>query len=134
MLLWGGQTVNVTGSQVSQISLPLVALSVLHASAFQVSFLSAMGFAPYVLVGLPAGALADRYRRRPLMLWCSMLQDERHGRWLSWGMLPVFAVLFGLVAAWLGVREALLLATGLFTLPFVVLIKGGLPGREWRRT
>ncbi len=93
VLLWSGQTVNVTGAQVSQISVPLVALSVLHASAFQVSALSAMGFAPYVVAGLPAGALVDRCRRRPLMLWCSLLQG------VVLGSVPV-AIFFGALTFW----------------------------------
>jgi hypothetical protein len=45
-LLWGGQAINMTGTQVSRLAVPLVALSVLHASAFQVSLLAAMGFVP----------------------------------------------------------------------------------------
>ena len=40
-LLWGGQTVSQTGSQVTIVALPLVAIVVLRASAFQVGLLSA---------------------------------------------------------------------------------------------
>ncbi|MCO6004321.1 MFS transporter [Actinoallomurus purpureus] len=93
MLLWGGQTINMTGTQVSQLAVPLVALSVLHASAFQVSLLSAMGFVPYVLAGLPAGALVDRFRRRPLMVWCSLSQG------LVLGSVPV-AIVCGDLTLW----------------------------------
>ncbi|MEV0401679.1 MFS transporter [Actinoallomurus sp. NPDC050550] len=93
MLLWGGQTINMTGTQVSQLAVPLIALSVLHASAFQVSLLSAMGFVPYVLAGLPAGALVDRFRRRPLMVWCSLFQG------LALGSVPV-AIVCGDLTLW----------------------------------
>ncbi len=93
MLLWGGQTINMTGTQVSQMAVPLVALSMLHASAFQVSLLSAMGFVPYALAGLPAGALADRFRRRPLMVWCGLAQG------LVLGSVPV-AIVGGALTLW----------------------------------
>jgi MFS family permease len=74
MLLWTGQSANLTGTQVSQIAIPLIALSVLHASPFQVSLLAAMEYLPYVLIALPAGAIVDRHRRRSLIVWCCLLQ------------------------------------------------------------
>jgi hypothetical protein len=49
--LWSAQTISQFGSQVSGLALPLVAIFVLHASAFQVAALSAVEFAPFVLCG-----------------------------------------------------------------------------------
>lgn len=70
--LWGGQTVSEMGSQISVLALPLVAVVVLKASAWQVSLLSAAGTCAYLLVALPAGAVVDRVAKRRLMLWCNL--------------------------------------------------------------
>lgn len=72
MLLWGGQTVSLFGSQVSRLAVPLVAVVVLRASTFQVAALGALGALPPLLVSLPAGVLADRRAKRPLMVACDV--------------------------------------------------------------
>lgn len=70
-LLWIGESVSAVGSAVTSVALPLVAVTVLHASAFTVSVLYTSGWLPWLLVGLPAGAWVDRWRRcRELMLGC----------------------------------------------------------------
>jgi predicted MFS family arabinose efflux permease len=68
LLLWGGQTVSETGSQVTVLALPLVAVVLLSASAFQVGLLSAAETSAYLLVALPAGAVVDRVTKRRLMI------------------------------------------------------------------
>lgn len=55
LLLWSGQTVSEVGSQISVLALPLVAVVVLKAGAFQIGLLSAAGTSAYLLVALPAG-------------------------------------------------------------------------------
>jgi MFS family permease len=72
-LLWGGQTVSQTGSQVTIVALPLVAIVVLRASAFQVGLLSAATTGGFLLISLPAGVLADRVGKRRLMLGCDLV-------------------------------------------------------------
>jgi Na+/melibiose symporter-like transporter len=74
MLLWSGQSISMTGTQVSQLAIPFVALAVLRASPLQISLLAAAGYLPYLLASLPAGAFVDRHRRLPMMLWCSLFQ------------------------------------------------------------
>ncbi|WP_327290377.1 MFS transporter [Streptomyces sp. NBC_01198] len=71
-LLWGGQTVSEIGSQISVLALPLVAVVVLGASAFQVGLLSAAQTSAYLLVALPAGAVVDRVAKRRLMIGCNL--------------------------------------------------------------
>jgi MFS family permease len=68
VLLWGGQTVSQSGTQVTILALPLVAIVALKATTFQVGLLSVADTSAYLLVALPAGVLADSMRRRPLML------------------------------------------------------------------
>ena len=69
---WTGHSVSQLGAAVTQVALPLVALLTLGASAAQVGLLRAAEFVPYLLLTLPAGALVDRVRRRPLMVGCDL--------------------------------------------------------------
>jgi MFS family permease len=66
--LWSGQTVSQVGSQVSALALPLAAVLVLDASAFEVATLGAVEFLPFLLFALPAGVWVDRLRRRPILI------------------------------------------------------------------
>ncbi|MDH6440259.1 MFS family permease [Streptomyces sp. SAI-144] len=74
MLLWAGQTASEMGTRVSNIALPLLAVTTLHASAFQVSLITAFTWLPYVFFALPAGVITDRVRTRRLMVWCDILR------------------------------------------------------------
>jgi MFS family permease len=66
--LWSAQTVSQFGSQISGLALPLVAVLVLHASAFAVAALSVVDFLPFLLFTLPAGVWIDRLPRLPVMV------------------------------------------------------------------
>jgi MFS family permease len=65
---WGAQTISLVGSQVTLLALPLTAVILLHASAFQIGLLTAVQYLPFLLVGLPAGVWVDRMRRRPILV------------------------------------------------------------------
>ena len=66
--LWSAETVSQFGTQFTQLALPLVAIDVLHVSAFEVAALTAVEFLPFLLVSLPAGVWVDRLRRRPILV------------------------------------------------------------------
>ncbi|MBA3376643.1 MAG: MFS transporter [Actinobacteria bacterium] len=66
--LWSAQTVSQLGSQVSQLALPLAAILVLDASAFEVALLGTVEFLPFLLFALPAGVWVDRLRRKPILV------------------------------------------------------------------
>lgn len=70
-LLWLGETSSKLGSSISSVALPLVAITVLQASTFQIGLLTAFSWLPWLLIGLPAGAWVDRMPRKPLMLACN---------------------------------------------------------------
>ncbi|WP_433616618.1 MFS transporter [Dactylosporangium sp. CA-139114] len=70
--LWGSVGVSLLGTQITVLALPLTALGVLHASAGQVAALAAAGTAPFLLLGLPAGAFVDRWPPRRLMVWADV--------------------------------------------------------------
>jgi MFS family permease len=66
--LWAGDTVSQFGTFTGHTVLPLLAVTVLVASPFQMGLLTAAEYAAFLLIGLPAGVWVDRMRRKPLML------------------------------------------------------------------
>ena len=65
-LFWIGETTSALGTSATALAMPLVAVSTLHAGAFEVSLLTAATWLPWLLIALPAGAWVDR--RRPVLL------------------------------------------------------------------
>ena len=55
MNLWSAETVSQVGSQVTLLALPLTAILVLRADAFELGLLGTAEYLPFILVGLPAG-------------------------------------------------------------------------------
>jgi MFS family permease len=72
-LLWIGETTGRVGSSVTTIAVPLVAVTLLHSSAFTVSALTAAAWLPWLLLGLGAGPVVDRYAKRRLMIACDVI-------------------------------------------------------------
>ena len=72
-LLWIGETVSQLGNAMAVVGVPLVAVIVLHASTFVVGVLTAAGWLPWLVIGLPAGAWVDRLPARRVMIGCDMI-------------------------------------------------------------
>lgn len=87
MLLWSGQMISMTGSQVSTLAFPLLVLALTNSPA-QAGVVGALRGLPFALLSLPAGALIDRWDRKKVMLFCDS------GRALAMASIPV--------ALWLG--------------------------------
>ncbi|HYT09721.1 MAG TPA: MFS transporter, partial [Mycobacteriales bacterium] len=87
--LWAADSLSQVGTQVTVIALPLLAIKVLGAGAFEVGLLTTFEFLAFLLVGLPAGAWVDRVRRRNVLLAGDVLRAA------LFGSLPL--------AWWLGV-------------------------------
>ncbi len=87
LTLWGGKLVSATGSQMTQIAFPLLVLALTQSAAIA-GLAGALRMLPYLLLSLPAGALADRWDRRRVMLLCDS------GRALALGSIPL-ALLLG---------------------------------------
>ena len=81
-LLWSGQAISELGTRASDIALPLLVLAVTGSPA-KAGIVAFAGGIPYVLFGLPAGALADRWDRKRLMFWCDV------GRACAMATLPL---------------------------------------------
>jgi Transmembrane secretion effector len=84
--LWAGETVSLTGTQVTQFTMPLVAILTLNATVFQVGVLNALRFVPVILLSLFAGVWLDRRRRRPVLIACAL------GSAVLIGLVPLAAV------------------------------------------
>ena len=72
--LWLAATISAAGSQVTAFAMPITAILVLRAGAFEVGLLMAATYLPLTLFGLFAGALADRVRRRPLLVTADIIR------------------------------------------------------------
>ncbi|MBA2716726.1 MAG: MFS transporter [Propionibacteriales bacterium] len=64
---WWARTLSTTGTVITLIALPVLVYR-LSGSAFLTALVSALEAAPYVIFGLFAGALSDRWNRRLLMV------------------------------------------------------------------
>jgi Na+/melibiose symporter-like transporter len=71
-LLWTGQSISKTGSAVTTFALPLVAVRTLGADTLMMGVLNAMLWLPWLVIGLHAGAWADRRGKRSLMTGCQL--------------------------------------------------------------
>src|SRR5699024_10292942 len=122
--LWVGDTASQLGASLGGIALPYLAVTVLAATSFEMGLLGTLQGLGFLLIGLPAGALVDRWRKRRVMLAADL------GR---------FALLLSLTAAWwlgwLTFIQLALVATavGALTVFFDVSYQSYLPflvGRE----
>jgi MFS family permease len=68
--LWLSSALTQFGSQITLLALPICAVLMLHATPSQMGTLAALESLPFLLFGLPSGALLDRRRRLPIMM-CS---------------------------------------------------------------
>jgi MFS family permease len=105
-LLWSSQALSEFGLNASTIAFPLLVLAVTGSAAASGLVLAAAA-AARLLAGLPAGALADRYSRRRIMLSCEAAQALAAASLVAalwWGSasvphMVVVAAVFGVSAA-----------------------------------
>lgn len=87
---WFSSTVSRTGSNITAVALPLVALSTLHASTFQVTLLAAASQAAWLLLGLPAGVIVQKVPLRGLQvtmdLVCAVAMGSIPAAWWLEGL------------------------------------------------
>lgn len=72
--LWMGDTVSVFGGQFVLFAMPLMAVQLLHADAFQMGILSMLESLAFLLISLPAGAWVDRWRKKRVIVLGDLLR------------------------------------------------------------
>jgi MFS family permease len=122
--LWTGETVSVFGDAITGLAVPLIAASVLNASAFAFGLLNALGMLPFILLSLPAGVWVDRLRRRPIMIVADL------GRAAAIATIPLA---FALSALTIWQLYAVSLVVGALTVFFDVAYQAYLPSIVDRR-
>ena len=116
--LWMGESISLVGSQITFLALPLTAVTVLEATAFEMGVLGAVEFAPFLLLSLVAGVWADRLPRRPILIAANI------GRAFLLGTIPILAF-----NGWLTMSALYIIAfgVGVLTVFFDVAYQSYLP-------
>lgn len=83
---WTAESISDVGSFVTTLALQVLVLRGLHGSAFDLGLVNGARWVPYLALGLLAGAIVDRVRRRPLLVW----SDIERGILL--GAVPLLAL------------------------------------------
>src|SRR5262245_50263799 len=71
---WAAQTLSQVGQRFGLLALPVIAIDILRADSVQVGYLTASLTACYLLVGLPAGAWVDRWRKKATMMRSALVR------------------------------------------------------------
>lgn len=71
---WGGEAISQLGTQFTALALPVLAVSLLGATEWQVGALGAAETAAFLVVGLPAGAWIDRMLKRRVMITADLVR------------------------------------------------------------
>jgi MFS transporter, ENTS family, enterobactin (siderophore) exporter len=122
-VLLAGQGVSALGDAVTFTALPLLVLF-LTGSGVQMGIVGVLEFLPDLLIGLPAGALADRWDRRRMMLYADL------GRGAMIALIPL-SMLIGLPT--MAVILAVVFPINALRVLFMAAYTGSIPnlvGRE----
>ncbi len=66
--LFLGDTISQFGTQLTVLALPVLAVRVLDANAFEMGLLGTFEFLAFLVIGLPAGAWVDRWRKQRVLV------------------------------------------------------------------
>ncbi|MEU0885196.1 MFS transporter [Lentzea sp. NPDC005914] len=72
--LWSAYAISTYGTWLAFGAFPLIAVQVLHVSAFEVAVLEAAGLAVAALVAFPLGPWAERRAKRPVMVAADLVR------------------------------------------------------------
>lgn len=92
-LFWSSSTLGAFTGAVTAIAFQVLIVTTLDATPFEIGLLNAANVVPYLLFGLVVGALMDRWRRKPAMVFASI------GRALMLALVPVLW-LTGTLTVW----------------------------------
>jgi MFS family permease len=118
MKFWSAETFSLLGSQVSVVAIPLLAVTSLTASPFEMGVLNAAQFAPFLLLTLVAGVWVDKRRRLPMLIGTNV------GRAVLFGLIPLAMALKLLN---IGLLSTLVFLAGMLTVVFELAYQSYLP-------
>lgn len=112
-LLWAGDTVSVFGMQIVGFAMPYVAIRVLGADELQMGLLGSLEMLAFLLIGLPAGAWVDRWRKKRVIVLGDLTRAALLltipvaflGGWLEMWQLYVVAFLTGCITVFFDVAN-----------------------------
>jgi MFS family permease len=107
---WSAASVSLVGDAVTRLALPLVAITMLDASPLEVGILGVAQLGPFLLIGLPAGAIIDRIER---VLQLMVIADVVRA-----ALILSVPLAYAAGALSLGHLYAVAFATGVFTVFF----------------
>lgn len=102
---WAASTVGVLGLSITTLAVDVLVIQELEASEVEVGVVRAAQFMPYLLIGLVAGVLVDRWRRRPTLMVSHLAQGL---------LLLLLPTLWWFDALTVSVVAAVLLVAGTF--------------------
>jgi MFS family permease len=110
----------VLGTRVSSLALPLLVLETTH-SAAQAGLITSARMVPYLVFGLPAGALMDRWNRKTTMIVCDVARGIALGSVpLAWALGYLSLIQLTLVALIQGTAFVFFNVAEMASLPNVV--------------
>src|SRR5258708_150307 len=118
MKLWTGETVSLFGTRMGDVAISFAAVIALKATPFQMGILAAVGIVPTLILGLFAGVIVDRVRRRPILIATDI------GRFIVLATIPIAAIFAALTMVQLCV---VMLAYSALDLFFDVAYRSYLP-------
>lgn len=72
--LWAGEALSQFGWQFTGLAVPVIAVNLLHASDAEMGYLNAANTIAFLAIGLVAGGLVDRWRKRRVMIVTDLIR------------------------------------------------------------
>ncbi|MDQ2845524.1 MAG: MFS transporter [Actinomycetota bacterium] len=103
--LWIGDTASQLGAAFGGLAIPYLAVTALGASEFQMGMLGTLTTLGFLIIGLPSGALIDRWRKRNIMIIADFgraallvtLPIAWWTGWLTFAQVAIVATLVGML-------------------------------------
>lgn len=74
MRLWGGETVEWLTDNFTFLALPTIAIEIFNAGPVETGILWALNYLAWAFLGLYAGVMIDRWKRKPVLIWTNIVQ------------------------------------------------------------
>lgn len=74
LVFWLGQTLSQFGAQLGAVAMPVLAVTLLQATEWEVGVLNAANTVAFLVVGLPVGAWVDRFFKRRIMIRADLVR------------------------------------------------------------